>query len=361
MPARRDVDVKPYAEHDPSIGYRYRPGASMTLPRPDGDHYHIRVNTQGIRSNREFAPEVPPGKKRLVVVGDSVAAGQYCTNEERFTERLEASCDNLEVMNLALEGSGTDQQLLLFQRMAERFDLDMLMLCPYVENIRRNLFDYRVATEASTGRCVLTPKPRFELRDNRLVLRNVPVPDKRPLLDETDARARMRSDAATPVGRLKGLASRSLDALGLKRWVYGAVRHEPFPEYRDPNSRPWRLMEAIIQAFVNVLDGRPLVIVPQVYHAYLEHNMADNYLRRFRSLERPGRVWAIDILPYLRRLDPQARRDCYWSDDCHLTPLGHRVAADALRRELQAIGLILGPAGSRPEHGPSAVGEAVLT
>ena len=359
MRNRPDVDVKPYVQHHPVFGYAYRPGACLTLPTPAGNEYTIRVNAQGIRSDREFTHRPRPGVFRVLVVGDSVAAGQYCANHERFTEQLEAKQANLEVINLALEGTGTDQQLLIFKEAIRRFDFDLLLLCPYIENIRRNLADYRVATEIKTGRRVLTPKPRFVLSDGQLELRNVPVPDHRPAEDEADADQLGRSNHASTRQRLRARANRVLEMLRLKRWAYRLLPHEPFPEYRQPAGAAWRLMEALIREFIVLADGRPVVIAPQVYHAYLELRLARNDLRRFATLTEPGRVWCIDITPHLRRLTPTQRRDCYWSDDCHLTPYGHRVAAEALYQELRAIGVLpTGPSGSRdgvPDLTPAEV------
>jgi hypothetical protein len=334
---RRDIDTKPYVQHHPLFGYAYRPGAEMALPTPDGRTYTPRVNHQGIRSDQSFAHDVPRNRVRMLVAGDSVAAGQFVDNADRFSERLAGRHDNFEVLNTSLEGSGTDQQYLITREIAQCFDFDLLLLCPYIENIRRNLMDYRVAHEARTHRRVLTPKPRFELRDGRLHLRNVPVPNERPVLDDDPTPP--RADVWTTTKRIKSLASRALDALRLKHWLYNAVRYEPFPEYRHAECYAWRLMAALVDAFADIAAPRPLIIAPQVYYAYLEHRLADNYLRRFRSLEQRGAIHVIDILPYFRRLSRTDRRACYWPDNCHYTPLGHRVAAEAIDTELTALGI----------------------
>lgn len=354
----REIDVKPYVEHHPLVGYVYRPGVEMTLPTPEGGRYRIRVNAQGIRGDREYSAATPPNVFRVVVLGDSVAAGQYCSNDERFSDLLEAGSADLEVINLALEGTGTDQQLLLLQDFARRFEFDALLFCPYVENIRRNLVDYRVTAEAKTGRRVLTPKPRFTMEDGRLVLHNVPVPRERPPLDQAAHALRMRSDAMTRTRRTRAATVRLLERLGLKRWLYRVFRHEPFPEYRDPAGPAWQLMAALVAECIATIGERPMIIVPQVYRAYVEHPLADNYLRRFRSLARPGRVYVFDILPWFRRLPAATRRACFWSDACHLTPLGHRVVAEAIRTEMQKVGLLPAdePRAPTPQPGVSRQG-----
>src|SRR5437016_5523637 len=132
-------DAKVYIEHDPTIGYRYTPNFRRSLPRPGGGEYTLLTNAIGIRSEREYAIPKPPGVFRIVVLGDSFAAGQYVSNDQRFSEILERRLPNVQVMNFALEGTGTDQQLLIFERMAKPYDPDLVMIFPFLQNIRRNM------------------------------------------------------------------------------------------------------------------------------------------------------------------------------------------------------------------------------
>ena len=220
MPANSHTNLELLSRHDPRIGYSYRPGASMTLPTPDGRAYRVRINGQGIRSDRDFTTDVPPGKFRIAALGDSLTAGLFCENRERFTERLEAERDDLEVINFALEGTGTDQQLLIFEDQMLRFDFDLMLFCPYVENIRRNLLDYRLAIDPNSTDRMLVPKPRFELVDGRLELRNVPVPDERLPLEQAGGDRLERAPVAARTNRVKTLAHRML-------------RGEPIPFFSD--------------------------------------------------------------------------------------------------------------------------------
>src|SRR6476619_3896087 len=109
------ADTKPYVEPDPVIGYRYIPGTRMTLPRPGGGRYEIAVNADGIRGDRDYSAGKPVNATRIIVLGDSMAAGQFVSNSQRFSELMERRRADVEVINLALEGSGTDQQVLLYE------------------------------------------------------------------------------------------------------------------------------------------------------------------------------------------------------------------------------------------------------
>src|SRR4029453_5489603 len=115
----------------------------------------------GVRSDREYSFAKPAGVQRLIVCGDSMAAGQFVSNAHRFSELLERRIPGLEVLNLALEGSGTDQQLLLYERVGLQYEHDAVMLLPFLQNVRRNMVEAREAVDPKTGRPVLRGKPRF--------------------------------------------------------------------------------------------------------------------------------------------------------------------------------------------------------
>ena len=169
-------NAQPYIEHHPIFGYRYVPGTDLELSRPGGGSYHIKVNSQGIRSDREYSFEKPRGVRRIIVCGDSMAAGQFVSNAHRFSELIERRVPDVEVINLSLEGSGTDQQVLLYEHVGLKYEHDLVIVLPFLQNVRRNMVEAREGIDPKTGRQVMRPKPRFVLVDGKLVLRNVPVP-----------------------------------------------------------------------------------------------------------------------------------------------------------------------------------------
>src|SRR5262249_9616797 len=149
------VDTKPYVRHHPVIGYEYVPGTRLELAQPGGRTYTLTVNQAGIRADREYLQAKPPGTRRLLVFGDSFAAGQYVSNSQRFTEMLERRVPRLEVLNFGLEGSGTDQQLLLYEEVGRKYEHDAVLVFPFLQNIRRNLAEFRLGIDPETGQTVL--------------------------------------------------------------------------------------------------------------------------------------------------------------------------------------------------------------
>ncbi|HWN97241.1 MAG TPA: SGNH/GDSL hydrolase family protein [Methylomirabilota bacterium] len=330
------LDTKPYIEHDPLIGYRYTPNTRRTLPRPGGGHYEMVINSAGIRSTREYSKQKPPGVFRILVFGDSYAAGQYVSNDQRFTELLERALPNLEVINFGLEGTGTDQQLLLYENVAREYEHDLVMVLPFLQNIRRNMVDARVAFDAKTGGCVLRGKPRFELRDGKLELKNVPVPAEPSANGAPTPSNDHRGGFAH---RMKTRISASSVGRALKKSLYAIVPWEPFPEYRNAATPEWQLIAAILRRFMEQAAPRPLVIAPVFYDSYVRFRMARNYWERFHSLEGNGAI-VMDLLPHFRQLGTEAVRCFQEPHDCHFSNYGHLVMVDALLKEFDASGLL---------------------
>ncbi len=332
------IDTQPYVEHDPLIGHRYAPNTRLTLPRPGGGDYELIINAAGIRSTREYEKRKPQGVCRILVFGDSFAAGQFVSNDQRFSELLERRVSGLEVINFGLESTGTDQQLLLYENVGREFEHDVVMLLPFLQNIRRNLVEARIAIDPKSLQEVLRPKPRFELVNGGLVLRNVPVSKSAPVansrnvIDKTDANQGR-------VHQFKAIVSRSPAGVVLKKILFQIKPWEPFPEYRNAASPQWQLMAAILRRFKEAAGARPLVIVPVFYDSYVRFHMARNYWERFRSLEGPG-TYVIDLLPHFQQLASEAVRCFQGPDDCHFSTYGHLVVADALQEELDRRGLL---------------------
>jgi hypothetical protein len=327
-------DSKPYVEADPTIGYRYIPGTRMSLPRPGGGQYEIAINSDGIRSDREFTVEKPANTSRIIVLGDSMAAGQFVSNPQRFSEILERRRPGLEVINLALEGSGTDQQVLLYEHVGLKYEHDVVVLLPFLQNIRRNMTGSREAIDPRTGATVLRSKPRFTLDRDRLVLH---PPVESPSAD-------IFTDAPKTVAvALKSAVSRMPGADALKKVGYALIPWEPFPEYRDANGVEWRLMAAIVRGLKTLAGERPVVVAPVVYSNYVRYRMATNYLQRFAELAATSGVHAVDLLPHFKRLGSDAIRCFQDPHDMHFSVDGHLVLAEAIDAELSRLGLLSHP------------------
>ena len=105
-----------------TYGWAPRQGASTTIA---GNR--VSLNALGYRG-RELAVPRADGRTRVVVLGDSVAFGLNVSDEQTFTHLLDARDNGIEAGNLAVQGYGPGQELLVLEREGLREDPDVVVL-----------------------------------------------------------------------------------------------------------------------------------------------------------------------------------------------------------------------------------------
>ncbi len=162
------------ARFDPEVGWSYIPNHSAVQAfgkhrRQVAMHFDgigARVPTSGYQRD--------PSAPTVFFVGGSVTMGHGVTYEESFPGQLDSSPDfPFQVVNLGLQGGGTDQALLLVKRHMNQFNVRAVVYGFLCAHVRRN---------AVADRRVLYPdakfvgtKPRFEIdRNGILFLRDKP-------------------------------------------------------------------------------------------------------------------------------------------------------------------------------------------
>jgi hypothetical protein len=160
-PAREErVKFWKYSE---LLGWEHRPGQNGHFDHRDFS-VEVSINTLGRRDGE--ASREKGSKRRLLVLGDSFAWGFGVEEEERFSEVLDLSLAGWELLNAAVSGYGTAQELLYLKErgMALKPDALLLLFCEndFLNNVRsEEYWHYR---------------PVFTLEKDSLELRNVPVP-----------------------------------------------------------------------------------------------------------------------------------------------------------------------------------------
>jgi hypothetical protein len=84
----------------------------LRVNEPNAHYRHksvwFQINAQGMRADRDFAREKPPGLLRIVSLGDSFTVGYEVAAEESFSSVLEAELRKaglqVEVMNAGVSG-----------------------------------------------------------------------------------------------------------------------------------------------------------------------------------------------------------------------------------------------------------------
>jgi len=295
--------------HDPVLGWKLRPG--LVLER-DNDRFSSRevINDDGFRG-AVLPPEKPPGTKRIVCLGDSHTEA-YTVNEAdtwsaQLAGRLSAE-GPVELLNLGVGGYSTDQELLAYLHHGRRVNPDLVLLQFCSNDLPFNLRD----------RYWRGGKPCFRRFGSRLLLTNVPVPDR------------------TGSSLASGPLLRHSPTLIYIESVLRKMALERVVEHEMDMEEAWavtRLLLRDLDAMVRE-DGARMV----VFNADQEKPEIDRRLRMV--LTELG-------IPYLETAPAYAGGDfrTYWVDS-HWNGEGHRAIADTLA---PAVDRLLNGGGLEPE------------
>lgn len=132
--------ANPY-EFDEQRGWRLRPGEYSRFNFASHRVVDISINEWGLR-DRPLPADVPAGRERISVVGDSFVFSEALNASSRFTERLqELAGPAYEIVNVSVPGYGTGQQVRLIEELASRgFQIgSKVILVFFTNDIQDNL------------------------------------------------------------------------------------------------------------------------------------------------------------------------------------------------------------------------------
>lgn len=150
---------------DPLLGH---------IPEPNhiSPNGWYQTNSLGARSRKEFIYEVPEGKRRILIYGDSFAAGMRLPQEQTWVSLWEQSDENLEAVNFGVGGYGMGLAYLRFLQTKDLLEYDdvFLMIVPESDLFRdintirylgKRWDSYRVQSRfvLENGKLKLIPSP----------------------------------------------------------------------------------------------------------------------------------------------------------------------------------------------------------
>jgi lysophospholipase L1-like esterase len=288
---------------NPRLRFELEPGSSVQA------EVEYRVNAGGLRGP-EVSIEKPQGVRRVALLGDSIAFGYWVADEDGLARQLESMLNEVrgpgprvEVLNFGVPGYNLDQEIETLRSRALRFDPDVVVLA-FCLNDLEGIFSYELG-----------------LVQDRATRRE------------------------TLLGRLReGVLSRSSFFAWLEYRLAELEARRRFVRVRNPLSGPE--YEARVEGQKEGLRGKFNVV-----RAILAPRGIEGVVAVF-----PSFTGAWDSYPYaaLHRVVTEAASkagliavdlfDCYAGyhyravrvDVVHPSPLGHRVAAHALRDALCA-------------------------
>jgi lysophospholipase L1-like esterase len=141
--ARMIFPRPPIASREPQIAYLYDPEIRYVMaPAQRGwiDDGLVSVNSLGFRGPEVDSPK-PPGRFRVIVVGDSLTLGWSVADDETYSARLERLLRDrlpgrdLDVLNLGVSGYNTRQEVTLLARQASRLEPDLVLVGFYSNDV----------------------------------------------------------------------------------------------------------------------------------------------------------------------------------------------------------------------------------
>ena len=151
-----DTGLDSMHAYSETYGWTLRRGVRRTAQKKT-----ISINDHGYRGNSyDFART--PGTLRMVMLGDSIAFGPGVDDAETFSQRLDSLQAGWEVINLAVMGYGTDQELLKLEREGLAYGPDVVVLHFCLHN---DFADNMLSRSLYDG---VHPKPYFTVEADEL-------------------------------------------------------------------------------------------------------------------------------------------------------------------------------------------------
>lgn len=120
---------------------------------PNHDWTLWTINSEGFRDTYDS------GDSSVIVLGDSFVEGWLVDDNATFPHLLDRWTPRVAIKNRGMAGYGTDQELLLYRNISERYDHDLVILGYYKHNDMLDNYN-------DNNR---NPRPLFAVRDGELV------------------------------------------------------------------------------------------------------------------------------------------------------------------------------------------------
>ena len=195
-----------YTMGDPVLGWRNRPGATLTFRRREYET-KVLINRLGFRDIERTVAR-PADRPRVLILGDSFIEAYAVERDEGVTRRIEALANEagcpVDVVNAGVHAYSIDQEFLWYQRESAAMAPDLVVMAVYYNDIINTV----------RGNYWGSPKPVLELRGGDLVPVNTPL----PVPPDSSLTMAVAPRAARPI------AGSALRKIVLERLLAGAPR-----------------------------------------------------------------------------------------------------------------------------------------
>lgn len=303
-----------------TTGRRLQPNLDVTIEHHalSGRPIRLRTNRHGFRG-----PEI--GDKqgfRILFLGDSITFADYLPEEETFVSLVETMARHdgrtWQTINTGVGAIDTRTELAILIEQGMALQPDMVVLCHYLNDF--------------------LPSPVVLPTDIPPIIRHSRLASM--LWLTTTAKARTRQQAESMQEAEKEFRAALARDYTLKGQPIPPVQSEALKWFGDWGGawspKAWALTKPHLEQLADLATrhGFTLRVVsfpaaPQVYHDPID----DAPQRQLKEICSARNIPVLDLLPVLRAARTEAR---LFYDQCHHTPAGSRVVAEAIYAYLTA-------------------------
>jgi len=315
-------------------GLRFNdPGAVYRHTSPDGQ-WRFQINSQGMRDDRDFEYDKPPGTKRIISLGDSFTIGYEVAADQTFSAVLEhelrTAGHNVEVLNAGVSGYSNAEACAYLERELLKYQPDLVLVSFYsndlVDNVRAGVYRldgeqlvekrHRYIPAGRLGNFLNSNWLFNKLSEHSnafaMIKERITLAMKREMVEQnlenlTENEADLHADKGADSGKEKSREAvaeyRSRLAAAIFKRLYDVTREHDVP--------------LVVQSIPHRRD-RP---TPHLVDAF----PADAF---GMTVQRPG----FTFMPMKPRLDPHVgKTQLYWNrSHRHWTPFAHEQSGKAL-------------------------------
>ena len=358
---------------DPQIGFALNPNLKSSQQRP-AFIVPVTTNALGLRG-----PEIGPrsNKFRIALLGDSHTFGSGLADDETLPARLEvelnalAGADRFEVVNAGSPAHSTVQEYLQHERLAQKVDADLWILCFTGENdIQYNTAALRAQMTKGPRRPVASLNSDGTLAFDYSGAERYFKKNKWRLEGPLKDRPWYENTATYLRGKIAWKSFGAPSSLPDPNIVLGWPYLKEFsPEYTPPEATPvdyeklwqegWDVTKALILAIrdrsKDLQAEFAMLSVPSDFQ--LKPNVKEGFLKAFPALKvddthgdqalkafgEANGIPMLDARTALMKAKEKGAGDLHYTVfDSHMKPAAHKIMAKDLARQLLAQKLVPG-------------------
>ncbi len=298
-----------------NFGYLYRENLNARFISKDSKlpSYLIRTNSEGFRT--EFNSHIfnQSKKTKVLLIGCSFAAGDGIGNKDRFSNIISES-KNIEIFNAAIPGTGNDQQFLILEYLLTILKPNIVLFAPFSGCSYRNLVSSRTFTDPLHGNLTKRPKPYFQLLNDEIYKKNIPVPNWGIVNNKTDNK------------NYKNLLSIILE---IKNKLNYFQIEKASSIFTGKNQYGYNLTKSIIKKIINLVNDKKIKLIIMPLPSKIDLLTKKQYVKNFFiDIQDNSNFIYFDLKNYLYKIDNKIKKNLFIDNDGHYSPYCHEIIAN---------------------------------